>query len=98
MNYQDGYPVTNNHQKETEFSVETATEISGPQQVDGTGDPIMGSEDFSYMLLERPGAYLHLGQGFGPALHNPEYDFNDDLAPIGASFFAKLVEKAQPLD
>lgn len=98
LNYQDGYPVTNNHQKETEFAVETASEISGPQQVDGTGDPIMGSEDFSYMLLERPGAYLHLGQGFGPALHNPEYDFNDDLAPIGASFFAKLVEKAQPLD
>ena len=98
LNYQDGYPVTNNHQKETEFAVETATEISGPQQVDGTGDPIIGSEDFSYMLLERPGAYLHLGQGFGPALHNPEYDFNDDLAPIGASFFAKLVEKAQPLD
>mgnify|MGYP001469790684 FL=1 len=58
----------------------------------------MGSEDFSYMLQERPGAYLHVGQGYGPPLHNPEYDFNDDLAPIGASFFAKLVEKAQPLD
>jgi hippurate hydrolase len=57
----------------------------------------MGSEDFSYMLLERPGAYLHVGQGDGPALHSPEYDFNDELSPIGASFFVKLVEKAQPL-
>ncbi len=49
------------------------------------------------MLLERPGAYLHVGQGDGPALHSPEYDFNDELSPIGASFFVKLVEKAQPL-
>ena len=49
------------------------------------------------MLLERPGAYLHVGQGNGAPLHNPEYDFNDDLAPIGASFFARLVEKALPI-
>ena len=98
LNYHDGYPVTNNHQKETEFAVAVASGISGPEQVDGHGEPIMGSEDFSYMLQERPGAYLHVGQGYGPPLHNPEYDFNDDLSPIGASFFAKLVEKAQPLD
>ena len=98
LNYHDGYPVTDNHKKETEFAVEVASEISGSKQVDGNGMPIMGSEDFSYMLLERPGAYLHVGQGYGPPLHSPEYDFNDDLAPIGASFFAKLVEKAQPLD
>ena len=92
-----GYPVTFNHKNETRFSVEVATEISGSTMVDGNAPPIMGSEDFSYMLLERPGAYLHLGQGDGPALHSSEYDFNDELSPIGASFFVKLVEKAQPL-
>ena len=97
LNYHDGYPVTNNHEYETKFAVEVASEISGPDQVEGNGDPIMGSEDFSYMLLERPGAYLHVGQGNGAPLHNPEYDFNDDLAPIGASFFARLVEKALPI-
>ena len=97
LNYNIGYPVTFNHKNETRFSVEVATEISGSTMVDGNAPPIMGSEDFSYMLLERPGAYLHLGQGDGPALHSPEYDFNDDLSPIGASFFVKLVEKAQPL-
>ncbi len=56
----------------------------------------MGSEDFSYMLEARPGAYLFLGTGPGAGLHHPAYDFNDEAAPIGASFFARLVEKAQP--
>ena len=97
LKYNIGYPVTFNHKNETKFSVEVATEISGSTMVDGNAPPIMGSEDFSYMLLERPGAYLHLGQGDGPALHSSEYDFNDELSPIGASFFVKLVEKAQPL-
>ena len=97
LKYNIGYPVTFNHEEETRFSVEVATEISGSSLVDGNAPPIMGSEDFSYMLLERPGAYLHVGQGDGPALHSPEYDFNDELSPIGASFFVKLVEKAQPL-
>ena len=58
----------------------------------------MGAEDFAYMLNARPGAYLYLGQGDGPALHNPAFDFNDDVAPIGASFFARLVERALPLE
>jgi hippurate hydrolase len=57
----------------------------------------MGAEDFSFMLNARPGAYLFLGQGNGPSLHHPEFDFNDDVAPFGASFFARLVERAQPL-
>ena len=97
LKYNIGYPVTFNHEEETRFSVKVANEISGSSLVDGNAPPIMGSEDFSYMLLERPGAYLHVGQGDGPALHSPEYDFNDELSPIGASFFVKLVEKAQPL-
>jgi hippurate hydrolase len=60
--------------------------------------PEMGAEDFSYMLLARPGAYLYVGQGEGPFCHHPKYDFNDEIAPIGASFFARLVERAQPID
>ena len=57
----------------------------------------MGAEDFSFMLHERPGAFLNLGQGKGPGVHNTKFDFNDDLSPIGASFFVKLVEKALPV-
>ena len=56
----------------------------------------MGAEDFSYMLESRPGAYLFLGQGEAAGLHHPEFDFNDASAPFGASFFARLVERAQP--
>ena len=59
--------------------------------------PVMGAEDFSYMLEARPGAYLMLGQGEGANVHHPLYNFNDEIAPIGASFFARLVETAQPL-
>ena len=53
----------------------------------------MGAEDFSYMLEARPGSFLFLGQGLGPSVHHPEFDFNDDAAVIGASFFARLVER-----
>ena len=98
LDYQYGYPPTVNHLKETEFAVEVAKDISGPENVDGNALPIMAAEDFSYMLEKCPGSYLHVGQGDGPPVHNPEYDFNDDLSPIGASFYVGLVEKAQPLD
>ena len=97
LEYEYGYPPTVNHPKETAFAVEVAAEISGDVNVDSEAPPIMAAEDFAYMLEERPGAYLNVGQGDSAALHNPEYDFNDELSPIGASFFVKLVEKAQPL-
>ncbi len=58
---------------------------------------VMGAEDFAYMLEARPGAYLMLGQGEGAGLHHPKFNFNDEIAPIGASFFAQLVERAQPV-
>ncbi|MEO0359147.1 MAG: M20/M25/M40 family metallo-hydrolase, partial [Pseudomonadota bacterium] len=58
----------------------------------------MGAEDFAYMLNARPGCYLYLGQGDGPPLHNPAFDFNDDAAPFGASFFARVVERALPME
>jgi hippurate hydrolase len=95
--YEQGYPATVNHPAQAAFAAEVAREVVGPDNVDGTCKPIMAAEDFSYMLEARPGAYLFLGQGGGPICHHPEFDFNDAIAPVGASFFARLVEKALPL-
>jgi amidohydrolase len=92
-----GYPATVNHPAETDFAADVAREISGEAAVDARSVREMGSEDFSYMLEARPGAYLFLGTGPGAGLHHPAYDFNDEAAPVGASFFARLVERAQPL-
>ena len=97
VDYDWGYPATINHADNAAFACEVAAEISGAAAVDGHSVREMGSEDFSYMLEARPGAYLFLGTGPGAGLHHPAYDFNDEVAPIGASFFARLVERAQPL-
>ena len=96
VDYERGYPPTVNHPDETAFAAEVAGEISGPALVDAQAAREMGAEDFSYMLEARPGAYLFLGTGPGAGLHHPEFDFNDAAAPIGASFLARLVERAQP--
>lgn len=96
--YNYGYPATINYEKEAAFAIEVAEEISGKKNVDGNAIPDMGAEDFSFMLHERPGAFLNLGQGNGPGVHNTKFDFNDDLSPIGASFFVKLIEKGLPLN
>ena len=97
LDYQLGYPATVNHAAQTEFAVEVAREIAGEDRVDGNAGREMGAEDFSYMLQARPGAYLFLGQGDTASVHHPAYDFNDDIAPIGASFLARLVERAAAL-
>jgi amidohydrolase len=97
ITYEWGYPATVNHPDEAAFAAEVAAEISGIDAVDGNANREMGSEDFSYMLEARPGAYLFMGTGPGAGLHHPAYDFNDEAAPIGASFFARLVERAQPV-
>jgi hippurate hydrolase len=97
LDYERGYPVTSNPEAGLEFAAEVAAEISGAAQTDMNYPPMMGGEDFSYMLEERPGAYLFLGQGPSAGLHHPHYDFNDEISPIGASFFATLVERAQPV-
>ena len=96
VDYDWGYPATINTEKEALFAASVAREISGDQAVNEYSNREMGSEDFSYMLEQRPGAYLFLGIGPGAGLHHPAYDFNDEAAPYGASFFAKLVEKALP--
>ena len=97
VDYDWGYPATVNHAAEAGFAAEIAREISGDAAVDAEAEREMGSEDFSYMLEARPGAYLFLGTGPGAGLHHPAFDFNDEAAPVGASFFARLVERAQPL-
>ncbi len=97
IDYDLGYPPTVNHPEQTDFAAGVAREISGEEGVDARARREMGSEDFSYMLQDRPGAYLFLGTGPGAGLHHPAFDFNDKVSPVGASFFARLVERAQPL-
>ncbi len=97
IDYDWGYPATVNHPDEAAFAIKAAAEIVGQAATNGNANREMGSEDFSYMLESRPGAYLFMGIGPAAGLHHAAYDFNDDASPIGASFFAKLVERAQPL-
>ncbi|UOA14928.1 MULTISPECIES: M20 aminoacylase family protein [Sulfitobacter] len=96
LDYEVGYPATINDPAKTETAIAAASEVVGAAQVHGDYGREMGAEDFSYMLEKRPGAYLFLGAGEGAGLHHPEYDFNDEIAPLGASFFARIVERAQP--
>ncbi|QBY54378.1 MULTISPECIES: M20 aminoacylase family protein [Cupriavidus] len=98
------YPPTINTEAETGFAATVAAELVGEANVDSDIEPTMGAEDFSFMLQEKPGCYLFLGNGdgahrdsghgMGPCmLHNPSYDFNDELLPVGSTFFVRLVEK-----
>ncbi|QFT29801.1 M20 family metallopeptidase [Roseibium porphyridii] len=91
-----GYPVTANHDDQTDFAANIAEGIAGEGKVDRQIEPMMGGEDFSYMLEERPGAFIFAGNGDSAGLHHPEYDFNDDLIPVGCSYWVKLVETAMP--
>ena len=95
--YDAGYPATINDTDKAIFAADVARDVVGERQVSDDMTRKMGAEDFSYMLEKRPGAYLFLGQGEGAGLHHPAYNFNDDVAPIGASFFAQIVERAQPV-
>ncbi len=97
LSYKIGYPATVNDADEVAFAADVAREIAGDVGVNAAGGREMGAEDFAYMLNVRPGAYLFLGQGASAGLHHPEYDFNDEVSAAGASFFARLVERAQPV-
>mgnify|MGYP001233764484 CR=1 FL=1 len=97
IDYDRGYPPTVNDPTRAAFAAEVAREVSGADAVEDNAGREMGAEDFSYMLEARPGAYLFLGSGPGAGLHHPAYDFNDEVAPVGASFFARLVERALPV-
>ncbi len=103
--FERNYPPTVNHAREAQFAATVGDEVLGPENVIRDIEPTMGAEDFAFMLQHRPGAYLFLGNGTsgihrsaghgaGPCtLHNASYDFNDELIPIGASYWVRLVER-----
>jgi amidohydrolase len=100
IDYRRGYPATVNSAHEAGFAARVGERVFGRDNVVTDPEPTMGGEDFSYMLLERPGAYVFLGQGGGPSgcfLHNPGYDFNDEVIPLGAGYLAALVEESLPI-
>lgn len=97
IRYARGYPVTVNAEAQANFAADVAAEIAGEERVDRDVPPSMGGEDFSFMLNARPGAYIFLGNGPSSELHTDTYDFNDDTAPVGASYWARLVERALPV-
>ncbi|WEF23736.1 M20 aminoacylase family protein [Paracoccus sp. S3-43] len=94
VDYQRGYPVTMNDDQATEWAAEVAREIAG--DVNLSMQPMMGGEDFSYMLNERPGAYIFVGNGDTAMVHHPAYNFNDDAIPAGSSWYAGMVESRMP--
>jgi hippurate hydrolase len=96
IDYDRGYPVTMNDPDKTEFMANVARAVSGENAVDTTVLPLMGAEDFSYMLEQRPGAYIFLGNGDTAGVHHPAYDFNDEASPYGVSLWAKIVETGMP--
>ncbi|MFZ3360848.1 MAG: M20 aminoacylase family protein [Xanthobacteraceae bacterium] len=94
ITYTTGYPVVVNHARETAFAADIAGEIAGPERVDTAVPPLMGAEDFAYMLNERPGAFIFVGNGDSAGLHHPAYDFNDETIPVGTSYWVRLAETA----
>jgi amidohydrolase len=100
LNYERVYPATLNHDRQAMFAADVAETLVGADNVERDLDPSMGSEDFSFMLQVRPGAFARLGQGGaegGCFLHNSKYDFNDAVIPLGAGYLAALAEAAMPL-
>ncbi len=104
FDFKRNYPPLINHPAETAFAIGVMQDVLGKDQVDTNVAPTMGSEDFAFMLQEKPGCYVFigngdgehrmLGHGLGPCnLHNPSYDFNDDLLPIGATYWVRLAEQ-----
>ena len=97
LSYRTGYPVTVNHAQETGLALEAAREIAGFDKVVPDCAPMMGAEDFSFMLNARPGAFIFLGNGDSASLHHPAYDFDDAAIPHGVSYWVRLTERLLPL-
>lgn len=96
IDYQRGYDPTINHKDETDFVRDLAVSFAGQDKVYDLPRPMMGSEDFAYMLAKRPGTYFFLGTQRtpdDPPLHHPRYDFNDDILPVGTTFWVELAER-----
>ena len=97
--YERRYPPTINSEPEAKLAADVAAEIAGINNVNLKPKPAMGSEDFAYMLQEKPGAYIWIGNGDGEGscmVHNPGYDFNDEILPIGATWFVRMAERSLP--
>ncbi|UWQ31513.1 amidohydrolase [Leisingera sp. M527] len=93
VTYHRGYPVMANHDAQTEFAAKVAASVSGSCE---DAPLVMGGEDFAFMLEERPGAYILMGNGDTAMVHHPEYNFNDDAIPAGCSWWAEIVEQRMP--
>jgi amidohydrolase len=96
VDYARGYPVTRNAPEQAAFMAGVAAEVAGESAVDADAPPLMGAEDFAYMLEKRPGAYILMGNGNTAGVHHPAYDFNDAAIPYGVSLWARLIETAMP--
>ena len=96
LDYDRGYPVMINSDLETSHMIKAAKNVAGDKNVDDNASQVMGAEDFSYMLEERPGAYIRVGNGNTASLHHPKYDFNDESIPFGTSFWVELTETRLP--
>ncbi|MBV8747832.1 MAG: amidohydrolase [Xanthobacteraceae bacterium] len=94
LSYTPGYPVLVNDEGRAAFAASVAAEVVGNDKVDLNTPPLMGAEDFAYMLEERPGAFIYVGNGDSAMLHHPAYDFNDDAIPLGTSYWVRLAETA----
>jgi len=98
LGFTRGYPVTVNSAAETAFAAQVAEGVAGEGRVDTDLPPVLGAEDFSYMLNARPGAMIWVGNGDTAMVHHPKYDFNDAVIPVGSSYWARLAETAMPVD
>ena len=94
LTYTTGYPVLVNEELKTAFAAGVAREVAGNDKVNTDCAPLMGAEDFAFMLQERPGAFIYIGNGNSAQLHNPAYDFNDEAIPVGTSYWVRLAETA----
>jgi len=94
LTYRRGYPVLKNYARQAEFAAAVASQVVGGERVDTDFAPVMAAEDFAYMLEARHGAFIFVGNGDSAGLHHPAYNFNDDVIPVGASYWVRLVETA----
>ncbi|MDP9835737.1 hippurate hydrolase [Neorhizobium huautlense] len=96
VTYKRMFPPTVNHPDETAFAVNVARSMVGAENVNGAMEPLMGSEDFAFMLEARPGNIMLIGNGDGPSVHDARFDFNDEAIPFGVSYFKAIVEQGLP--
>ena len=96
LDYRAGYPVLVNHAEQTEVAARVASEVAGENNVNANASPMLGAEDFAFMLQEKPGAFIFIGNGNSAGLHHPAYNFNDEAIVYGTSYWIRLVETQLP--